>query len=79
MRNIIFLCASLLPFICVLAFADPIEGLFTRNLGSLSSTFIGGLSAFSVLKKYGNKNGIAASMAWLVILALTIWIASLFQ
>ena len=78
MRNIIFLCASLLPFICVLAFADS-QGMIVRNGWSLSSTFIGGLSAFLVIKKYGNKNGIAASMAWLVILALTIWIASLFQ
>jgi len=78
MRNIIFLCASLLPFICVLAFADS-QGMIVRNGWSLTSTFIGGLSAFSVLKKYGDKNGIAASMAWLVIMALTIWIASLFQ
>jgi hypothetical protein len=78
MKKIFILLISLIPFLCVLAFANPVEGLFTRNLGSLSSTFIFGLLAFIVLNKYGKKNGLGASMAWGAILAIGLGIASLF-
>ena len=71
MKNFILLLASFLPMILITLFADPIQGAFKVNLGSISSTFIAGLLGFIVLKKYKSPIG------WLIILSLGLYIASL--
>jgi len=78
MKNLI-LFTSFIPFICIALFADPTQGAFSKNLGSLSSTFIAGILAFLVFKKYGDKNGLGASIAWGAILAIGLSIATLFN
>lgn len=76
MKNFIFLLASFLPMILIALFADPTQGAFTANFGSILSTFIAGLLGFVFLKRYGKENGIAASIGWLLILALGLFVAS---
>ena len=76
MKNFILLLASLLPMILICLFADPTQGAFTANFGSIASTFIAGLLGFGVLKRYGQENGMAAAIGWLLILALGMFVAS---
>jgi hypothetical protein len=76
MKNFIFFLASLLPMILIALFADPTQGAFTANFGSLASTFVAGILGFGLLKKYGNVNGMAAYIGWIIIMALGLFIAS---
>jgi hypothetical protein len=76
MKNFILLLASLLPMILIGLFADPTQGAFTANFGSILSTFIAGILGFGFLKRYGEENGMAASIGWLLILALGLFVAS---
>lgn len=78
MKNVLMFCVSLLPFLCILFFADPNEGMFSKNFGSLSTSLIFGGLAYFVLIKYSKKNAFGASIAWSSLLAIGLWVASLF-
>ncbi len=71
MKNIIFLLASLIPFIATGLSVDY------RNAGNLIATFITGIVAFVYLKNYGDKNPMAAGIIWLLILGLGTWLSTL--
>lgn len=79
MKNLVILFASFIPFLSIAFFADPTQGAFAKNIGSLSSTFIAGLISFVLVKKYGDKNGVAISIVWVCVLALGLWVASQFK
>lgn len=78
-KTIFLLLSSFLPFVLILFFADPNQGMFAKNFGSLASTIISGAIGFYILEKYSNKNAIGASIGWMVILAAGLWIASSFH
>ena len=69
---------SFLPIVLIALFADPTQGAFTKSFGTFATLFISGCLASFVMKKYAEQNGLGASAAWAIILAIGMGIATCF-